>query len=245
MGDSATILVVDDEADLREAVSEYLSRRGFTLLQAPNAAQARQLLYENTVDVVILDITMPGEDGLSLARALRASGSTSGQGEIGILMLSSATDVMDRVLGLELGADDYIVKPADLRELLARIRAVLRRREVVSSKAEEMPMASTRRVGRHRLNLEARRLTSATGVDIPLGPGEYALLKAFVERPGRVLSREQLLGIVHPRGEELFDRAIDVRIARLRQKIETTPGRPSIIRTVRGEGYVFDPNAAG
>ncbi len=237
---AAAILVVDDETDLREAVAEFLSRRGFAVRQAAEAAAARRLLADSPADAVILDITMPGEDGLTLARALRADS------DMGILMLTGAADVVDRVLGLELGADDYLAKPVDLRELLARLRAVLRRREAATLRAAAPPAPPPQlRIGRHRLDIAARRLTSAEGAEIPLGPGEYALLKAMAERPGRVLSREQLLELAHPRGEELFDRAIDVCVARLRRKIELVPERPAIIRTVRGAGYVFDPLADG
>jgi two-component system phosphate regulon response regulator OmpR len=253
MADAAAIIVCDDETDLREAVAEYLVRRGFDVRRAEDGAALRRLLAERPADAVLLDIAMPGEDGLSVARALRADS------DIGIVMLTAAGDVVDRVVGLEVGADDYIAKPVDLRELLARLRAVLRRREAAAHAVAALPATappapakaaapttpSGRRVrmGRTWLDLDSRRLTASDGAEIPLGPSEFALLRAFAERPGRVLTRETLLDLAHPRGEEHFDRSIDVRIARIRRKIEAVPDRPAVIRTVRGAGYVFDPNA--
>lgn len=255
MAETAAIIVCDDEPDLREAVAEYLARRGLDVRRAEDAAALRRLLAERPADLVILDIAMPGEDGLSVARALRA------EGDIGIVMLTAAGDVVDRVVGLEVGADDYIAKPVDLRELLARMRAVLRRREAtqqalgtMTAGAPAAPQATAAaqpatqagkrvRMGRTWLDLDARRLTGADGVEIPLGPSEFALLRAFAERPGRVLSRETLLDLAHPRGDEHFDRSIDVRIARIRRKVEAVPERPAVIKTIRGAGYVFDPTA--
>ncbi|MGG5811606.1 response regulator [Falsiroseomonas sp. CW058] len=247
MADSPAIIVCDDEPDLREAVAEYLTRRGFEVRGAGDGAALRRLLAERPADLVVLDIAMPGEDGLSVARALRADS------DIGIVMLTAAGDVVDRVVGLEVGADDYIAKPVDLRELLARLRAVLRRREgtaaalaaLAGAAARPAPAAEARRVrmGRTWLDLDQRRLTGPDGAEIPLGPSEFALLRAFAERPNRVLTRETLLDLAHPRGEEHFDRSIDVRIARIRRKVEAVPDRPAVIRTVRGAGYVFDPSA--
>jgi DNA-binding response OmpR family regulator len=251
MAETAAIIVCDDEQDLREAVAEYLGRRGLDVRQAEDAAVLRQQLAERPADLVLLDISMPGEDGLSLARALRA------ESDIGIVMLTAAGDVVDRVVGLEVGADDYIAKPVDLRELLARLRAVLRRRESAQAAAAAVPAAAAApapttaqvpqgkrvRMGRTWLDLDARRLTGADGAEIPLGPSEFALLRAFAERPGRVLTREVLLDLAHPRGDEHFDRSIDVRIARIRRKVEAVPERPAVIKTIRGAGYVFDPAA--
>jgi DNA-binding response OmpR family regulator len=249
MADTPAIIVCDDEPDLREAVAEYLARRGFDVRRAEDGAELRRLLAERTADLVVLDIAMPGEDGLSVARALRADS------DIGIVMLSAAGDVVDRVVGLEVGADDYVAKPVDLRELLARLRSVLRRREATAAATAALPapaaavapapVASTKRIrmGLTWLDLDARRLTGADGQEIPLGPSEFALLRAFAERPGRVLTREVLLDLAHPRGDEHFDRSIDVRIARIRRKVEAVPERPAVIRTIRGAGYVFDPAA--
>jgi len=178
------------------------------------------------------------------------------------VMLTAAGDVVDRVVGLEVGADDYIAKPVDLRELLARLRAVLRRREATQmalaavpsapatpeapasqAATAEVPAGRRVRMGRTWLDLDGRRLTGPDGAEIPLGPSEFALLRAFAERPGRVLTREVLLDLAHPRGDEHFDRSIDVRIARIRRKVEAVPERPAVIKTIRGAGYVFDPAA--
>jgi len=249
MTEGPSLIVVDDEPDLREAVAEYLTRRGFEVRQAADGQALRRLLAERPADLVLLDISMPGEDGLSIARWLRA------ESDIGIVMLTAAGDVVDRVVGLEVGADDYLAKPVDLRELLARLRAVLRRREATGGvaavappspkpapKPAPTPLATEQGpllcLGENRLDLDRRRLFGPDGTEILLGPAESALLMAFAERPGRVLSRETLLGLVHARGDALFDRAIDVRIARLRRKL----GAVAVIRTVRGLGYVFDPN---
>ncbi len=250
MADSAAIIVCDDEPDLRDAVAEYLAKRGLDVRRAEDGPSLRRLLAERPADCVVLDIALPGEDGLTIARALRA------EGDIGIVMLTAAGDVVDRVVGLEVGADDYIAKPVDLRELLARLRAVLRRREATQQAlaavpppapaapaAPALPPGKRVRMGRTVLDLDARRLTGADGQEIPLGPSEFALLRAFAERPGRVLTREVLLDLAHPRGDEHFDRSIDVRIARIRRKIEAVPERPAVIRTIRGAGYVFDPSA--
>ncbi|WP_237214657.1 response regulator [Falsiroseomonas oryziterrae] len=243
MAETAAIIVCDDEPDLREAVAEYLARRGLDVRRAEDAVALRRLLAERPADLVVLDITMPGEDGLSVARALRA------ESDVGIVMLTAAGDVVDRVAGLEVGADDYVAKPVDLRELLARLRAVLRRREaahgaqLAAAATPAVPAGKRVRMGRTWLDLDLRRLTGADGAEIPLGPSEFALLRAFAERPGRVLTREILLDLAHPRGDEHFDRSIDVRIARIRRKIEAVPERPAVIKTVRGAGYVFDPTA--
>lgn len=249
---TAEIIVVDDEADLREAVAGYLARQGLAVRAAAGGPELRALLAERGADAVILDIAMPGEDGLSIARSLRT------QGDIGIVMLTAAADVVDRVVGLEVGADDYIAKPFDLRELLARLRAVLRRRAAARGAAQAgatlaaspvpavapMPaMGREVRMGRNRLCLDTRRLIGADGAEVPLAASEFELLRSFAERPGRTLTREMLLDLAHPQGEDRFDRSIDVRITRIRKKIESVPGRPQVIRTIRGVGYVFDPNA--
>ena len=242
MDGTAEIIVVDDEAELREAVAAYLARNSLSVRGAGNGAELRQALAERPADAVILDIALPGEDGLSIARALRA------QSDIGIVMLTASSEVVDRVVGLEVGADDYVSKPFDLRELLARLRAVLRRRAAsrAAAAATAPPPASTGRevrMGRNRLLLDTRRLLGPEGFEIPLSASEFELLRAFAERPGRTLSREMLLQLAHPRGEEHFDRSIDVRITRIRRKIEAVPSRPRVIRTIRGIGYVFDPDA--
>lgn len=233
------IIVVDDEPDLREAVGAYLARRGFDIRLAADAAALRTALAERPADCVVLDLAMPGEDGLSVARALRAAGDP-----VGIIMLTAASEVVDRVVGLEVGADDYLGKPVDLRELLARLRAVLRRG--AATPVAPMPAATAAhrvRMGGNWLDLDHRRLIGRDGAETPLSASEFALLEAFAKRPGRTLSRETLLDLAHPHGEEHFDRSIDVRITRIRRKIEATPAQPQVIRTVRGLGYRFDPDA--
>lgn len=235
---SASVIVTDDEADLREAVGEYLRRQGFDVRMAADAAALSALLQARTADAIVLDVAMPGEDGLAAARRLRSEGYAGG-----IVMLTAAGDVVDRVVGLELGADDYLAKPCDLRELLARIRSVLRR--VSLRGAVTAPQGPRVRLGRRTLDLMSRRLTGPDGKDIPLTAMEFDLLKAFAERPGRVLSRESLLELAHSRGWEAFDRSIDVRITRLRRKIEDDPSKPAVIKTVRGAGYVLAPDATG
>jgi len=231
----ARILVVEDEADLREAVAEYLGRNGFLVRAAADAASARALLSEQAADVVLLDLNMPGEDGLSLARWLRAQPACPG-----IIMVTAASDLADRVVGLEIGADDYLGKPFALRELLARVRALSRRLLDARPPVRDQ---SGRRVamGSNILDLSTRRLTTQDGSEIPLTAMEFDLLAAFAERPGRVLSREQLLDLAHDKDSDPFDRSIDVRITRIRRKIEVDPAHPRIIRTVRGAGYVFRP----
>jgi len=237
------IVLADDEPALRQAVGEYLERQGFIVRAVADGAALRAALAERPADLVLLDLAMPGEDGLSVARSIRAGP----HADVGIVMLTAAGDVVDRVVGLEIGADDYLAKPCDLRELLARLRAVLRRREAAHQAPSASAPAGGRivRMGRNALDLEARRLLGPDGAEIALHVSEFALLKAFAERPGRVLSRETLLELAHPRGEEHFDRSIDVRIARIRRKIEAVPQHPVVIRTVRGVGYVFDPTAEG
>ncbi len=235
---SASVIVTDDEADLREAVGEYLRRHGFDVRMAADAAALSALLKARAADAIVLDVAMPGEDGLAAARRLRSEGYAGG-----IVMLTAAGDVVDRVVGLELGADDYLAKPCDLRELLARIRSVLRR--VSLRGAVTAPQGPRVRLGRRMLDLMSRRLTGPDGKDIPLTAMEFDLLKAFAERPGRVLSRESLLELAHSRGWEAFDRSIDVRITRLRRKIEDDPSKPAVIKTVRGAGYVLAPDATG
>lgn len=243
------VVVVDDEVGLRDAVAEYLGRHSFAVRAVADGVGLRAALTQRPADLVLLDISMPGEDGLTIARSLRAGP----HADIGIVMLTAAGDVVDRVVGLELGADDYVTKPCDLRELLARLRAVLRRREAARTAsasarpadAQQPPAGKVIRMGRNLLDLDARRLTGPDGLEIPLHASEYVLLRTFAERPGRVLSREVLLDLAHPRGEEHFDRSIDVRIARIRRKVEAVPKHPEVIKTVRGVGYVFDPKAEG
>jgi DNA-binding response OmpR family regulator len=236
MDEAHHIVVVDDEPEIRSMLADYLSHAGYEVSTAEDGVAMRRALDQRPADLVILDINMPGQDGLTLARHLRDSGS-----RVAIVMLTAAGDVVDRVLGLEMGADDYIPKPVDLRELLARIRAVLRRlsAEPVAPAAEAEP--GRVRFGVCELDLEAHTLFGADGAEIAITSMEYDLLKAFAEHPGQVLSRDQLLDLAHNKDWEPFDRSIDIRIARLRRKIEPDPAKPQIIKTVRGAGYIFVP----
>lgn len=227
----AHIIVVDDEPGIRDMVAEYLGSHGFHVETAADAAAFRQLHAERPADLVVLDINMPGEDGLSLARWLRA------RSKIGIVMLTAAGEVVDRVVGLEVGADDYIPKPFDLRELRARIRTVLRR--LNDQPTQDSAPEEVVRFGSTFLNLAARKLFDSAGGEIALTAMEFDLLAAFARHPDRVLSRDQLLDLAHHHHWEPFDRSIDIRIARLRRKIEADPGKPEVIKTVRGAGYLF------
>lgn len=229
----AHIVVVDDEADLREGVQEYLLDQGYAVSSAESGRALRALMSDRAVDLVILDINMPEEDGLSIARYLR------GLGPIGIIMLTANRDTVDRVVGLEVGADDYIAKPFELRELLARVRAVLRR--VAAPQSPASTMGHEVRFGRCMLNLEARRLYDLAGGEVPITAMEFDLLKTFAEHPGRVLTRDQLLDLAHSMEMTPFDRSIDMRIGRLRRKIEGDPKLPTTLKTVRGAGYMFVP----
>ncbi|MPZ12481.1 MAG: response regulator [Kiloniellaceae bacterium] len=229
------IVVVDDEPGIRETIQEYLELHDFQVTAAGGGEELRRAVDGNDVDLVLLDIRMPGEDGLSLARFLRA------EKEVGIIMLTAAGEVVDRIVGLEMGADDYLAKPVDLRELLARIKAVLRRSERTQVEAESGQPDGVRlaRFGRFTLNLDSHKLFGPDGGEIPLTGMEFDLLKAFADNPNRVLSRDQLLNLAHNRDWEPFDRSIDIRIARIRRKIEGDPAKPQVIKTVRGAGYIY------
>lgn len=233
------ILVVDDEPEIRIMLSDYLGHNGFDVSAADGGVEMRAVLAERPADLVILDITMPGEDGLTLARHLRE------HTKVGIVMLTAAGGVVDRIVGLEMGADDYIPKPVDMRELLARVRSVLRRmpggREPHSGAGPTAASGPNVSFGGCRLDLEAHRLFRSDGAEIPITSMEYDLLRAFADNPNRVLSRDRLLDLAHNKDWEPFDRSIDIRIARLRRKIEDDPTKPQVIKTVRGAGYIFVP----
>lgn len=238
MSEKFHIAVVDDEAQIREAVGEYLELHGFRVSLADGGAELRALLAEDDqpVDLVILDLNMPGEDGLSIARYLREH---SG---IGIVILTAAGQTLDRIIGLEVGADDYMAKPFDLRELLARVKSVLRRMPARTSPppaGDAGPRAIP--IGPLVIDAEKHKLLDEAGEEIPLTSMEYDLLQVFAENPNRVLSRNQLLDMSHSQNRDPFDRSIDVRIARLRRKIEKDPSKPQILKTVRGVGYMFVP----
>ena len=230
------ILVCDDEVDLREMLQEYLEKRGYGVDLAGDADALRAAIENRAPDLIILDINMPGEDGLSALRRLRAD---SG---IPVVMLTAAGDTIDRIVGLEMGADDYLGKPVDLRELEARIKAVLRRRSAPANEAPGRREDRCVRFGEFLLDLDAARLLNERDEEVPLTAMEFRLLELFAENRSRVLNRDQILEQAHDRSWDPFDRSIDIRISRLRRKIEKNPQKPTIIRTVRGIGYVFDPN---
>jgi two-component system phosphate regulon response regulator OmpR len=229
--EGARLLVVDDEPEICEVLASYFGRQGFCVATALNATQARERFAERIPGLVILDLRMPGEDGLSLANWIR-----NAHRRVGIVMLTTADSVVDRVVGLEMGADDYLPKPFDPRELLARVRSVWRRLHPLASLPGDPPVV---RFGACQLNLEKHTLADANGEDIPLTAMEFDLLKLFALNPNRVLNRDQIMELAHHRGWEVFDRSIDLRVMRLRRKIEADPDKPEIIKTVRGAGYIF------
>jgi two-component system phosphate regulon response regulator OmpR len=232
----ATILIVDDEPDVREVLEEYFVTHGYAALGAENASAARAMAAAHSVDLALVDINMPGEDGLSLARHLRER-----YAQIAIVMLTSAATVVDRIVGLEMGADDYVPKPFDPRELVARVKSVLRR----TSAAGRAELGAARvRIGRCVLDLAAHRLSDEKGSEVSMSPLEFDLLKALAEHPNRPLSRERILNLSQQRDWDPFDRSVDLRVMRLRKKIEPDPEHPRYIRTIRNEGYIFVPDGA-
>ena len=227
------ILVVDDDDGLRSLLEQYLTSNGFEVSLAANGAAMDELLQTVHPDLVILDQMMPGEDGLSIARRLR------GSAHLPIIMLSARGEDIDRIVGLEVGADDYLAKPFNPRELLARIRAVLRRKQ--DAIATEQPATGNMvRFGDFELDLDAQRLSKA-GVEVSLTSAEFTILQIFTSHPNRVLSRDQLMDMLKGYDRDPFDRSIDVRVTRLRRKIEVNPAEPAYIRTVWGQGYLFAP----
>jgi len=238
MSTSGHVLIVDDDANVRDMLSEYLSTHGYDVSLAESGETMRAALVRRVPDAVLLDLNLPGEDGLSLARYLRE------RYDLAIIMVTAAGDVVDRVVGLEVGADDYIAKPFDPRELRARLKSVIRR---CQARAAERPSSATG-TDRHRvtvgacmLDLEAHRLFGADGQEIALTAMEFDLLKVFAAHPNQVLSRDRLLTLTRNRDWEPFDRSIDIRIARLRRKIEPDPEKPRLIKTIRSAGYMFVP----
>jgi DNA-binding response OmpR family regulator len=228
-----SILIVDDDAILRNRLQKYLRKEGFRAAALDSGASLRDAFGQTAADLVILDLVMPGEDGLSLTRFLRE------RSDVGILILTGKGDTVDRVVGLEMGADDYLAKPFDLRELLARVRSILRRRTGVRNGAAENPEATRFCFDRWTIDMERRELTAPDGVAVHLTAAEFRLLAAFVERPNRALSRDRLLDAIADREWSPYDRSIDLHISHLRQKIEAEPKAPALIKTVRGAGYVF------
>jgi len=233
MADEPHILLVDDERDIRDPLASYLAKNGVRVTKAANAAEARAILSVHAIDLVLLDIMMPGEDGIALAGFIRATLGTP------IILLTARAEEMDRVVGLEIGADDYVTKPFSPRELLARIKAVLRR--AGGQAAVKAPDAKGYAFDRWVLRTGERELVDGEGVATPLSTGEYNLLHAFVTHPRRVLSRDQLLDLSQGRELAAFERSIDNHISRLRRKIEEDPSDPKIIKTIWGGGYMLAP----
>ena len=225
------ILVVDDDPDLRQMVADYLSDYDLHVTGVADGAGMRDAIAHEIVDLVLLDLKLPSEDGMNLARELRETSS------IPIIMLTGRKDDVDRIMGLELGADDYLTKPFNLRELLARIRAILRRTQAHPVLHAQGHAPQAFRFSGWELDLRSRRLTPNDGDRVELTHAEFALLCVFLGAPERILSREQLLGLSRGSDENVFDRSIDVQILRLRRKIESDPSRPKLIRTERGAGY--------
>lgn len=233
MESSPHILVVDDDREIRDLVARFLAKHGLRVTTAADGREMKRHLADWAIDLIVLDLMLPGEDGLTLCRNLRAAS------PIPIIMLTAMGEDTDRIVGLEMGADDYLAKPFNPRELLARIKAVLRR-------ADSLPRGggdggAVARFAGWSLDLAKRELTSPDGVLVQLSGGEFELLAVFVGHPRRVLSREQLLDLARGRDAQPFDRSIDVQVSRLRRKIEDDPRRPALIKTVRGGGYTFTP----
>jgi DNA-binding response OmpR family regulator len=241
MSQQQHIIVVDDEASARAMVGDYLQMHGFTVTTCDGGKSLREAIAKQVPDLIVLDLNMPEEDGLSIVRDLKQ------RSQVAIIMLTATASPIDRVVGLELGADDYLAKPCEMRELLARVRSVLRRSAAATAsqaggQAEQRQLV---RFGTKWLDLDAQALKDDEGNEHPLTASEYSLLKVFAANPKRVLSRERLLDLASVGDREAFDRAIDLRIMRIRRKIEPDPAHPSVIRTVRGGGYLFSPPGEG
>ncbi|MBP5991135.1 MAG: response regulator [Piscinibacter sp.] len=239
-----SLLVVDDEAELLSLLSEYFGRQGLRVRTANDAATARAIVAAEVPQVAVIDVHMPGEDGLSLARWLRVE-----HPGLGIVMLSTASEAVDRIVGLEVGADDYLAKPFELRELLARVKSLLRRMQhgqavapaPVAPRTGAVPASTQVAFGTCRLDLDKRRLFDAEGREVVLTASELDLMLLFARNPGRPLNRDQIMERAHNRSWDVFDRSIDLRIMRLRRKVERNPEKPEVIKTVRGVGYMFVP----
>ena len=232
MDPSPHILVVDDHRDIRDLVAKYLTKHGLRVSTAEGGAAMKRLLKASAVDLVVLDIMMPGEDGLSLCRHLRETT------DLPVILLTAMAEETDRVVGLEIGADDYLTKPFNPRELLARIKAVLRRARSLPPQ-RGTPTSGRLRFGRWTFDPARRELLDAEGTAVPLSTAEFQLLGAFLAHPRRVLSRDQLLDLTQGRAAKVFDRSIDNQVSRLRRKIEADPKKPDLIKTVWGGGYTL------
>src|SRR5215831_7573384 len=232
--ESFHLLVVDDQRDIRDPLAAYLKKHGFRVTSAPGTRMARDALLRSSIDLIVLDIMMPGEDGVTLCRELHATS------RVPIIFLTAMADAGDRISGLELGADDYMVKPFEPRELVARIKSVLRRTNMLPPKKQSGNGAPKKLAfDAWVLDLERRELLSPQSVSIPLSTADFRLLEVFIRRPNIVLTRDQLLDLTVGRSPQPFDRSIDNQISRLRKKIELDPRRPTVIKTVRRDGYVF------
>jgi DNA-binding response OmpR family regulator len=233
--DVAQLLAVDDDPRIRQMLTRYFEQEGYRIRAVADGTAMRAYLAAAKVDVVLLDVVMPGEDGLTLAREIRS------RSEVGIIMLTGRDDLVDRVVGLEVGADDYIAKPFHLREVLARVKSLLRRRRPPSDPVPAGTDNGDEGITSEgwRLDLGRRQLTSPAGDDVPLTTGEFDLLAMLARHPGRVFGRDTLMDLTRGRSWEAFDRTIDAQIARLRKKIESDPKRPALIKSIRGVGYVF------
>ena len=235
MQGSPHILIVDDHREIRDLVSRALTKEGFRVSAAADGRAMRKVLDDGRIDLILLDLMLPGDDGLSLCRSVRAGSS------IPIIMLTAKGDEVDRVIGLEMGADDYLPKPFGSRELIARIKAVLRRSNEKLPPAKPAQRPKRFQFDRWTLDTGARELLRDDGVTVPLSTGEYDLLVALAERPQRVLNRDQLLDLARGRSAAGLDRSIDTQVSRLRKKLERDPTDPKIIKTVWGGGYMFTP----
>lgn len=233
MSEVPHLLLVDDERSIREPLAQYLTRQGFRVTQASDAESARARLNAYAIDLVVLDIMMPGEDGLSLCRHIRETSETP------VILLTARSEETDRIVGLEMGADDYVVKPFSPRELSARIKVVLRRWSAAGGARQHAPESGSFAFAGWVLRTGERTLVDREGVSVPLSTGEYNLLLALVTRPRQVLTRDQLLDLTQGREAAAFDRAIDNQVSRLRKKIEPDPKNPTIIKTVWGGGYTL------
>jgi DNA-binding response OmpR family regulator len=225
------ILIVDDHQDICELVQGYLTGEGYKVSAAAGGVAMRKVMAQADIDLVLLDLMLPGEDGLTLARTLRS------ESNVGIIILTGRGETVDRIIGLEMGADDYLPKPFHLRELLARVKSVLRRASARDVTPEAAPTVAV--FNGWRLDLAARELTAPNGEEVRLTTGEFDLLTAFVGHPNQVLTRDRLLDLARNREAGPFDRTIDVQVGRLRRKLDDDPTNPGLIKTVRGTGYIF------
>lgn len=231
MKETPHIAVVDDHRDIRDLVGKYLSKQGYRVSLAESGTALKRIMEHGSIDLIVLDLMMPGEDGLSVCREIRATS------QIPIIFLTAMAEEMDRIVGLEIGADDYLIKPFNPRELLARVRAVLRRVNSLPPQSRQSTKARLIRFAHWQLDVGRQELTDQDGTGIPLSTAEFRLLKVFLEHPGIVLTRDQLLDLTVGRAADVFDRSIDNHVSRLRKKVEEDPKKPSIIRTHWGGGY--------